>query len=43
VPENYSGEVPDGFDLIDLPPCKMMVFQRQPYDDERFQEAIGEM
>lgn len=43
VPENYSGEVPDGFDLIDLPPCKMMVFQGQPYDDEKFQEAIGEL
>jgi AraC family transcriptional regulator len=43
VPENYSGEVPDGFDLIDLPPCKMMVFQGQPYDDDKFQEVIGEM
>jgi len=43
VPENYSGEVPDGFDLIDLPPCKMMVFQGQPYDEEKFQEAIGEL
>lgn len=43
VSEDYSGEVPDGFDLIDLLPCKMMVFQGQPYDDEKFQEAIGEM
>lgn len=43
VPETYSGEVPDGFELIDLPPCKMMVFQGQPYDDEKFQEAIGEL
>jgi len=43
VPENYSGEVPEGFDIIDLPPCKMMVFQGQPYDDEKFQEAIGEL
>ncbi len=43
MPENYSGEVPDGFELIDLPPCKMMVFQGQPYDDEKFQEAIGEL
>jgi len=43
VPENYAGEVPDGFDLIDLPPCKMMVFQGQPYDEEKFQEAIGEL
>lgn len=43
VPMNYSGEVPDGFELIDLPPCKMMVFQGQPYDEEKFQEAIGEL
>ena len=43
VPENYSGEVPEGFDIIDLLPCKMMVFQGQPYDEEKFQEAIGEV
>jgi len=43
VPFNYSGEVPAEFELIDLPPCKMMVFQGQPYDDEKFQEAIGEV
>ncbi len=43
VPENYSGEIPDGFDLIDLPPCKMMVFQGQPYDDDKFMEAISEL
>lgn len=43
VPEDYSGEVPEGFDLIDLPPCKMMVFQGQPYDDEKFDEAIGDV
>lgn len=41
VPVNYSGEVPEGFELIDLPPCKMMVFQGQPYEDEKFGEAIG--
>lgn len=43
VPYNYSGEVPDGFELIDLPPCKMMVFQGQPYDDEKYKQAIGEL
>jgi AraC family transcriptional regulator len=40
VPEDYKGEVPGGFELIDLEPCKMMVFQGQPYDDEKFGEAI---
>jgi AraC-like DNA-binding protein len=43
VPQDYKGEVPDGFDIIDLPPCKMMVFQGEPYDDDKFEEAIGEL
>lgn len=43
VPMDYSGEVPDGFELIVFPPCKIMVFQGQPYDDEKFREAIGEL
>lgn len=43
VPVDYTGEVPEGFDIIDLPPCKMMVFQGQPYDDDKFQDAIGEL
>ncbi len=44
VPENYSGEVPEGFDLIELQPCKMMVFQGQPYaDDEQFDQEIKEI
>lgn len=43
VPLNYGGKVPEGFELIELPPCKMMVFQGQPYEDEKFQEAIGEL
>lgn len=40
---DYTGEVPKGFELIDLPPCKMMIFQGQPYDDEKFQEAIEDL
>ncbi|MFC1952047.1 helix-turn-helix domain-containing protein [Chloroflexota bacterium] len=43
VPYNYSGNVPEGFELIDLPPCQMMVFQGQPYDDEKFEQAIREL
>ncbi len=41
VPADYSGKVPEGLELIDLPPCKMMIFQGQPYDDTVFEEAIG--
>ena len=43
VPADYSGGIPEGFDLIDLPPCKMMIFQGQPFNDEKFGEAIGEL
>ena len=43
VPLDYRGEVPDGFDIIELPPCKMMVFQGEPYEDEKFGEAIEEL
>ena len=38
---DYSGPIPEGFEIIDLPPCKVMIFQGQPYDDANFQEAIG--
>lgn len=43
VPMDYKGEVPGGFDLIELQPCKMMIFQGQPYEDEKFSEAISEL
>lgn len=43
VPADYSGEVPAGFEIIDLPPCKMMVFQGQPYDEDDFEEAISDL
>lgn len=41
VPENYSGEIPEGFDIIDLPPCKYFVFQGEPYDEKGDQAAVG--
>ena len=41
VPYDYTGQVPDGFDCIELEPCKLLVFQGEPYDDEYFGEAVG--
>lgn len=41
VPADYQGDVPEGFDVIDLAPCKLMVFQGEPYDDADFQTAVG--
>ncbi len=40
VPLDYSGLVPEGFEMIDLPDTRMMVFQGEPYDDEIFEQAI---
>ena len=37
---DYSGTIPNGFDLIDLSPCKLMVFQGEPYADEEFDKAV---
>ena len=41
VPADFEGPIPDGFDLLNLPACRLMVFQGQPFDDEDFEDAIG--
>lgn len=43
VAADYSGEIPSGFDVIELPPCKYLVFQGEPYDDDKYDEAIGKL
>ena len=43
VSTDYSSIVPEGFELITLPACKMMVFQGQPFEDEHFDEAISDL
>jgi AraC family transcriptional regulator len=43
MPVDYAGPVPEGYEIIDLKPCKMMVFQGPPYDDCNFQDAIGDL
>lgn len=43
VPKDFKGSVPEGFEIITLPACQMMVFQGPPYDDEKFEDAIGEL
>jgi AraC-like DNA-binding protein len=40
VPCEFSGEIPEGFDIIDLPKCKYMVFQGEPFEEDNFEEAI---
>ena len=34
VPVGYAGIIPDGMDVIELPACKMMVFQSEPYEED---------
>ena len=43
MPADYNGPVPDGYELADLPACKMMIFQGQPYDDAEFEQAISDL
>ena len=43
VPCDFDEEIPDGFDIIELPACKMMVFQGPPFDDEEFGDSIFEL
>lgn len=43
VPVDYTGAVPEGYEVIELAPCKMMVFQGQPFEEEKFEEAIGDL
>jgi len=43
VPVDYSSPIPEGYEIIDLEPCKMMVFQGPPFDNEQFMEAIGDL
>jgi AraC-like DNA-binding protein len=43
VPEDYSGETPEGFEIISLKPCKMMIFQGPPYKEEDFGSAIADL
>lgn len=43
LPLTYCNDIPDGYELIDLPPCKMMIFQGEPYDDEHFMDEISDV
>ncbi|MCL2361854.1 MAG: AraC family transcriptional regulator [Defluviitaleaceae bacterium] len=42
VAADYTGAVPEGFDVINLEPCKFLVFQGEPYDEESGPDAIGQ-
>lgn len=43
VPLVYCGEVPEGFDVIELPKCKYLMFQGEPFEEAEFGEAIEQL
>lgn len=43
VPANFMDEIPEGYEMAELKPCKMMIFQGQPYDDNDFMQAISDI
>ena len=40
---DYKGPIPEGFRMIELPPCKLLVFQGEPFEDKEFEHAIRSM
>ena len=43
VEEDYSGEVPEGFEIIDLPAATYLLFRGEPFADEDYEVAITEI
>jgi hypothetical protein len=43
LPLDYSNKIPEGYELIELPPCQMMIFQGEPFEDADFMDAIDEV
>ena len=43
VADDYTGEIPDGFDVIELPKAQYLMFQGEPFQEEDYQQAIAEI
>lgn len=43
VAADYDGPVPEGFDVIDLPAAKYLMFQGEPFAEEDYGRAIEEL
>lgn len=43
VAEDYAGEIPDGFDVIELPKAQYLMFQGEPFQEEDYEQAITEI
>ena len=40
---DYAGPAPEGFRVMELAPCKLLVFQGEPFDDKDFEQAIASL
>ena len=43
VEEDYAGKIPDGFEVIDLPAAKYLLFRGEPFAEENYESAITEI
>lgn len=43
VEAQYTGEIPDGFDVIELPAAKYLMFQGEPFKEEDYEQAINDI
>lgn len=43
VPEDYQDQIPDGFDVIELPSSKYLMFQGEPFQEEDYEQAITDI
>ena len=43
LPMDYDQPVPEGFELITLPPAAYLMFRGEPYDDEEYADAIRQV
>lgn len=43
VEAGYGGQIPDGFDVIDLPAAAYLLFRGEPFAEENFMDAIDEI
>jgi AraC-like DNA-binding protein len=43
VPLDYSESVPEGLDVIELPAATYLMFQGEPFEEEFYSDAIGEV
>ena len=43
VENDYTGSVPDGFEVIDLPAATYLLFRGEPFEEEKYESAIVEI